>query len=137
MTYNLRCPLSPHNFLCRREQLLTDLKNLAASDTEERYEHRLANLKSSQAWTTNPKLQGYLDREWLNCKHMWVACFRHAYHGGIDTNNHQQSMKAVLKGKFFKHLLDTRLDSLLRTYWEKVIPYYTEKYTRENYSDLR
>lgn len=126
-----------YSVLLRRAETLSVLANLAKSPTVEKFDSRLIKLQASDAWTKNPKLKAYITNEWLPYKKMWAACYRLRYHGGIDTNNHQESMNRVLKAKFLSKRTDQRLDSLLRVYWDQVIPYYRSKYRTEHLKSIR
>jgi hypothetical protein len=76
-------------------------------------------------------LQAYLRNEWLSCIPQWARHYRLAYHGGIDTNNHMESLNRAIKS-YLKQRLDTRLDSLLTMWVEEIEPRYARNYILDN-----
>lgn len=121
----------------RRAEILSVLADLAKSVTEDKFDRRLSKLQASDAWKTNPKLAAYISNEWIPHKKMWAACYRLAYHGGINTNNHQESLNRVIKGKFLAKRSDQRMDSLLKMYWDDILPYYLSKYRNAQLTSIR
>jgi hypothetical protein len=60
------------------------------------------------------------------------------YHGAIDTNNHVEAMNRHLKRDLLGVLAnDLRLESLLSTWCEHVLPDYQLEYVRENMCSAR
>ena len=78
------------------------LCEVASADSIDMFEARLAAFMASDDYSSNVQLQKYLRDEWLSCKEMWAACYRQAYHGSINTNNHQEAMNKTLKSKFWR-----------------------------------
>ena len=76
------------------------LSDLARAGTIELFEAKLAAFKQSDDYMCNPKLSSYLATHWWPCAELWAACYRKAYHGGIDTNNHQEALNRALKYRF-------------------------------------
>jgi hypothetical protein len=60
-----------------------------------------------------------------------------AFHGGINTNNHQESMNRVFKRKWIMGRINQRLDSLLRVYVECIVPHYDRNYLHDNVRSAR
>ena len=60
-----------------------------------------------------------------------------AYHGGINTNNHVESMNKVLKTKWLLDRVDHRLDSLIKMWVNVICPYYHDKYKLDNVTSAR
>jgi hypothetical protein len=59
------------------------------------------------------------------------------YHGGINTNNHQEAMNRVFKAKWLNNRMDQRMDSLLRTYVSEIEPHYWREYVLAQASAIR
>ena len=59
-----------------------------------------AFVKREQELKPDDKLSSYLATHWWPCAELWAACYRKAYHGGIDTNNHQEALNRALKYRF-------------------------------------
>ena len=86
----------------RKKAVFGALMRVADAETIDSFAARWAAFQSSVDYVSNILLQKYLRDEWLPCKEMWARCYRQAYHGGINTNNHQEAMNRVLKHKFLK-----------------------------------
>jgi hypothetical protein len=66
-----------HGVLAHRRQILFKaLATLADAETLPQFEARLQGLKNSADYVGNVALQVYLQREWLSCTEIWVACYR-------------------------------------------------------------
>lgn len=115
---------------------MSSLAHLAKAETVDKFERRLAKLEASDAWK-NKKLAAYISDEWLPCRKQWAACYRVVYHGGINTNNHQESMNKVIKTMFLKNRGDQRLDSLLKMFFNEINPYYARKYRMAHLISVR
>ena len=81
----------------RKKPVLGDLCALAAAETLDIFNAKLAIFKGSDDYTRNAKLRSYLETHWWNCTELWAACYRRQFHGGINTNNHQEALNRALK----------------------------------------
>lgn len=112
------------------------MQDVADSETQEQYLLSLASLKLMPAYKDSPKVMAYFEKEWLDYKVHWAACDRLPYHAGANTNNHLESMNSVVKNKFLATQQDKRLDSLLKSCINDIIPYYTMQYRKNNYASI-
>ncbi len=79
---------------------MADLSALAMADTLDIFDAKLALFKGSDDYTRNAKLRSYLEQHWWNCAELWAACYRRQFHGGINTNNHQESLNHAFKTRW-------------------------------------
>lgn len=112
------------------------LVDIANSSSWEQLDRRVKRFEASDAYKGNARLAHYFHTEWYPYASMWVAYFREAYHGGINTNNHQESMNHVWKD-WLKKTTDGRLDSFLVVYFDKITLYYEDKYAMKTIDSIR
>ena len=77
----------------------------------------------------------YLVSTWLNHKDMWADYKRQDYHGGIETNNINESANRVIK-RILEGRGDRRVDSLLRCWRDDVLPHYLDKCEEEHVNSV-
>ena len=121
----------------RRTVLFKWLKALGEAPTAESFDLRLPQLKESGMYLNNIQLQAYLRNEWLNCTELWAWHHRQTYHGGINTNNYMEAMNRAVKTKWLQHRPDERMESLLKMWFEEVLPWYDRAYARDNVKSAR
>lgn len=113
---------------------------IANATTEESFEIRVAALRAHDLYTCpGSLLKPYVERTWLDPEivPMWAQCYRQVYHGGINTNNHMESMNRVFKAKFLKLRNDQRMESLVEEYVLTIVPYYLRTYLLQNLKSIR
>ena len=99
----------------RKKAVFNALIIMAKAESIRTFTHLMESFKASTDYQGNPKLQDYLTQHWWSCTPQWAACYRQAFHGGIDTNNHGEALNKVLKYQFLNKRQDSkRLESLLR-----------------------
>jgi MULE transposase domain len=78
-----------HGVLAHRRQILFKaLANLADAETLVQFDARLEGLKNDEDYVGNVALQVYLQREWLSCTEIWVACYRQVCKPFMNTDIH-------------------------------------------------
>ncbi|XP_064482471.1 uncharacterized protein LOC135395156 [Ornithodoros turicata] len=88
------------NGVKNQEEALTLLRKIARATTEEEYKHAKEALWSSEVWSSNSKLQHYLNEVWFSVEKMWVKLFRLQL--PIATNNGVESQNKLLKEHYIK-----------------------------------
>lgn len=86
----------------RKQAVKAALSDLAKAETVDLFEAKLSAFMHSDDYVSNPALSSYLATTWWPCARLWAACYRRAYHGGINTNNHQESLNKALKYRFLR-----------------------------------
>lgn len=116
--------------------MIAKLSDLADASNSELFLQAFDSLELMPAYNKNPKVQVYIDKEWMAVKETWASCDRQSYHAGANTNNHVESLNNVVKNKFIAMQQDKRLDSLLKTIIVEMNPFYQQRYEMDNYSSI-
>ena len=116
----------------RKDHVFKLLRELATAPNATSFEQRLQILQSCAEYVDNVKLRTYLRTEWLSCIPLWAGYHRTAFHGGLNTNNHQESMNRRFKQQYLPECFNTRLDSVLDVWKERVLPEFAREYQLDN-----
>lgn len=54
-----------HGVHMHKEEILSQLRKIASSETEESLKEAIENLKKGDVWKNNPKLQAWFTKTWL------------------------------------------------------------------------
>lgn len=114
-----------------KDAVLTCLRKIANSSSEEEMELHISDLKSSPHWM-NCKLRSYIECQWLAVKEMWVRAYRLDFNVVITTNNGTEAQNKVLKHKYLnsnqgkKKSLTTLISALVK----KFLPDRQQDYNR-------
>lgn len=84
-----------------KQRVLTLLRCISNTLSEEEYEEALKSLKESPEWQQNEKLQRYMSQHWLSVSQWWVKCYRVGLH--VNTNNGTETQNRLLKEHYLKH----------------------------------
>ncbi|XP_069108844.1 uncharacterized protein [Argopecten irradians] len=118
-----------------QEQTSNLLNAVAESFTEDEFQQNLTRLHESQVWKTQPKLQNYINGQWLaNDKHkMWVW----AYRGDeltlvVNSNNGVEAQNEVFKYEYLSSLPMKTVSSLMTLLVEDFFVDSYRKYLESN-----
>lgn len=111
--------------------VLTSLRRIANSSTEEEMERRICDLKSSEHWMYS-KLRAYIECQWPAIKEMWVRVYRLNFNVVITTNNGAEAQNKVLKHKYLNSNQGkkTSLTTLISAPVQKFLPKRQQEYSR-------
>ena len=125
-----------------KEQLLSLLRKVANADIYQRngdfprdhnYKEALKELKDSEVYQTNIKVQRWLNGKWLPQHQRWVKAFREdAYNIAVNTNNCLESQNKLLKYSYLPHCPEKSLTTIVTTLVEDFFPEQHKKYIRMN-----
>lgn len=107
----------------RKQAVKAALSELGKAENIQLFEAKLVAFKQSDDYVSNPKLSSYLGTHWWPCVKLWAACYRRAYHGGIDTNNHQESLNRALKYRFLRFRVSTMNHEIISINNEIISPF--------------
>ena len=125
-----------------KEQLLSLLRKVANTDIyqgnrdfprDHNYKEALKELKDSEVYQTNIKVQRWLNGKWLPQHQRWVKAFREdAYNIAVNTNNGLESQNKLLKYSYLPHCPEKSLTTIVTTLVEDFFPEQHKKYIRMN-----
>ena len=116
---------------------------------EARFEEVLQSIKTAPWYTTNTKLQEYLQSEWqtsecvLLCKYkfvshrimpfvtplqLWAHAYRQIFHANINTNNITESINNAMRSRYLKVRPDASVFSLTEALVEVAFPEMEKRY---------
>ncbi|KAL5022779.1 hypothetical protein ScPMuIL_001934 [Solemya velum] len=130
--------LKKRDYKDSKEEILTLLRSIAESESEEDYETSVEKLRSSQHYTRHKELENWLEKFWFPQKKRWVYFYRKkSLNIRIRTTNGVEAQHSVLKRKYLKTCSSARsLCSCIRTIVKEFIPGDQEKYIKKNVESM-
>ncbi|KAL5021712.1 hypothetical protein ScPMuIL_000867 [Solemya velum] len=112
--------LKKRDYKDSKEEILTLLRSIAESESEEDYETSVEKLRSSQHYTRHKELENWLEKFWFPQKKRWVYFYRkRSLNIRIRTTNGVEAQHSVLKRKYLKNLQFCKITMLLYPYIKK------------------
>ncbi|KAK3755969.1 hypothetical protein QZH41_016829, partial [Actinostola sp. cb2023] len=98
----------------QKEEVLSKLRQIARASTEEIYQKAVFNLKDSQLWKRNIKIQKWFGNKWIKASKRWVWAFREeGFAVMVNTNNGLERQNKLFKYSYLHNHKNTSLSGML------------------------
>ncbi|XP_062598699.1 uncharacterized protein LOC134260132 [Saccostrea cucullata] len=116
-----------------KDEILSLLRSVARSKTNEEFELSSNRLKNSHFWTENNRFRKWFEGRWLNKYRRWVQAFRQKrYNTSVNTNNGVERQNKTLKYEFLEAKKAKSLCHLLTILWNDFLPDIYQRYVKLN-----